>query len=956
MTPGTAQFSRLPRSLSSFETWGFGLTGLLLWLGVAPAMQIELGWQALAVWIPGALVGILINLQVQRLGQQWTDLAGGTPSYLSRLLPEAPWLATYGALGYYISWVAVLPVNAIVLTDLVQANLAPFGIDCPTVPLKVGFTAIAFIVAFSGTRALGVLHLFFVVPAVSLVLLFCLQGIGWVVLSQTVSEVTWGTFQIGDWAKWYVVASYAVYACESGAAFVADSRYPQKTLQILPIAAALIPVVYLVGSWLLLQLGSADANITTPYEQLLAASPFWGEGAAFVVTFLLASASLLSCATAVSNSPRMLYQLALDGQLPPIFAQVSRQGILGFSLLLTLMLSIAFLCWGDIAQIVFVTGLGWLLSFAIFHWGLWRQRQQTYVRWAYWSLGFAVLEGLIVVVGGIAWSRLDLLLGLLLPLGIWTVCQLVGRIPAQLWQLSEGDRPDAQSLNAPYQDWALVQIGGLIGLLSGAIMVSWFIHGQLDSLPLTNQVNVLVVVLMIGAAVGVAIAGWTTLPQVSLIGEARERAEQFFNMAADSILVVQTDGTILQANTASQSLFQTDEASLRGRSLYEILPDLRPATDGLGPAINVPLKATLATHALEVTLSNTMVDPTSDEPAPAEQVVAVIRDITERQAAEDALRQKATELQKLLNRLTQTQSQLIHAEKMSSLGQLVAGVAHEINNPLSFIAGNINYAQEYALDLMRAIEVYQKTYPSPPPNVAKTLARLDVDFLCQDFPKLLASMQDGSERILNIVQSLKNFSRHEESPTKAVDLYQGIASTLVILRNRLKANGPRPEINVVQELAAIPPVECYPSAVNQVLMNLLVNAIDALELVKLEATTQPPTITITGHPQTHNSVPGVSITVADNGPGIPAELRDRVCDPFFTTKPIGKGTGLGLSISYQVIVENHHGRFDIDSKPGQGAKFSIWLPQSLGTAPANAPAAEPLPQTAAGVAATEAGS
>ncbi|WP_204139016.1 ATP-binding protein [Halomicronema sp. CCY15110] len=955
MTSGPSQFSRLPRSLSSFETWGFGLTGLLLWLGIAPAMQIELGWQALAVWIPGALVGILINLQVQRLGQQWTDLAGGTPSYLSRLLPETPWLATYGALGYYISWVAVLPVNAIVLTDLVQANLTPFGIDCPTLLLKVGFTAIAFIVAFSGTRALGVLHLFFVVPAISLILLFCLQGIGWVALSQTVSAITWGTFQIGDWAKWYVVASYAVYACESGAAFVADSRYPQKTLRILPIAAALIPVIYLAGSWLLLALGSADASITTPYEQLLAASPFWGEGAAFVVTFLLASASLLSCATAVSNTPRMLYQLSLDGQLPPVFAQVSQQGILGVGLLVTMLLSIAFLWWGDIAQIVFVTGLGWLGSFAIFHWGLWRQRQQAYVRWARWSLGFAIAEGLIVIVGGLAWNRLDLLWGLLLPGAIWAICQLVGLIPAQLWRPPDRDRTlAAHSLNAPQQDWALVQIGGLIGLLSGAMIVSWVIHGQLDRLPLTNQVNVLVVVLMIGAAVGVAIAGWTTLPQISLIGEARERAEQFFNMAADGILVLQIDGTIRQANAASQSLFRTDEGTLQGRSLYDLLPDLRPTADVRGPTINVPLKATLVNHVLEVTLSNSQV-ATSSEYTPTEQLVAVIRDITERQAAEDALRQKAAELQQLLTRLTQTQSQLVQAEKMSSLGQLVAGVAHEINNPLSFIAGNITFAQDYALDLMQAIAVYQQTYPSPPPKVTQTLDRLDVDFLCADFPKLLASMKDGSQRILHIVQSLKNFSRHDESPTKAVDLYNGIESTLVILRNRLKASGPRPAIKVVQQLEPIPLVECYPSAVNQVLMNLLVNAVDALESVELDDTATP-TITITGHPQTHHDVPGVAITVADNGPGIPAALRDRLCDPFFTTKPLGKGTGLGLSISYQVIVENHQGRFTIESEPGQGAQFHLWLPQSLEPRPIPASLADAPPQTAAGAAATEAGS
>ncbi|PSN19257.1 PAS domain-containing sensor histidine kinase [filamentous cyanobacterium CCP5] len=929
MTSSDSSSARLPRSLSSSETWGFGLTGLLLWLGVAPAMQLELGWQALGVWLPGALLGILINLQVQRLGEQWTDLSGGTPSYLSRLLPNAQWLATYGALGYYISWVAVLPVNAIVLSDLVQANLTPFGIHCPTGILQIGFTAISFIVAFSGTRALGVLHLFFVVPAVSLLLLFCLQGMGWIAITSSVSKITWSEFHVGSWAKWYIVASYAVYACESGSAFVADSRYPRQTLRILPVAAALIPIVYLVGSWILLELGTADAAITTPYQQLLAASPFWGPGAAFVVTFLFASGSLLSCATAVSNTPRMLYQLSLDGQLPPVFAQISRQGILGVGLVLTLILSMAFLLWGDIAQIVFVTGLGWLSSFVIFHWGLWRQRHQSYIRWARWSLGFALVEALIVIVGGFAWNWQDLLLGLCLPIATWLIFQLIGRLPwPQLGGYDDSSRVISR-VAKPEQDWAFVQIAGLIGLIGGAMIVSWFIHAQLAALPPTNQINVLVVVLLIGAALGVAIAGWTTLPQIAAIGEAREQAEQFFNMAADGIVVLAADGHILQANQASQALFGTVNGALGGQSLYQLLPDLLPTAASTRPPVNVPLKATFDHHALEVTLSTSSADLEDDHPAPTGQLVAIIRDISERQAAENALRQKATELQELLHQLTQTQSQLVQAEKMSGLGQLMAGVAHEINNPLSFIAGNVKFARDYALDLLEIVEAYQTTYPSPPPALAQTLEDLELDFLCEDFPKLLDSMKDGANRILNIVQSLKTFSRHDESPTKEVNLYDGIDSTLVILRNRLKASGHLPEIQVVRQFDPLPLVECYPSMLNQVFMNLLVNAIDALEMVDYDNSSATPTITLSACAKSQGDRPGVEISFADNGPGIPEDKRDRLCDPFFTTKPIGKGTGLGLSISYQIVVERHGGMFVIESKPDQGAKFTIWLPLTL---------------------------
>ncbi|NJO09973.1 MAG: amino acid permease [Leptolyngbyaceae cyanobacterium SL_1_1] len=630
--------SRLPRSLSSLETWGFGLTGLLLWLGVAPAMQLELGWQALWVWLPGAVVGILINLQVQRLGEVWSDLAGGTPSYIGRLLPDLPWLATYAAFGYYLSWVAVLPVNAIVLADLVQANLVPFGVACPTWVLQIGFTAIAFIVALSGTRALGVLHLFFVVPAISLLLVFCCRGLaGWLVGDDSITTpIRWGEFHLGSWAKWYTVASYAVYACESGSAFVADSRSPHNTLKVLPLAAGLIPLVYLAGSWILLQLGES-ATDSTPYEQLLAASPFWGQGASFIVTFLLASASLLSCATAVSNTPRMLYQLSLDGQLPPIFARLSRQGTLGVGLLLTLILSVAFLLWGDIAQIVFVTGLGWLGSFAIFHWGLWRQRHQPYVRWPGWSLGFALLETLAIIIGGWAWNWQDLVLGLLLPVAVWVLFQGIGRLP---WS-QPPVRPSVIPLGELSQDWAIVQIAGLIGLLSGAIAASWLIRQRVEALPATNQSNLLVVVLLIGASAGVAIAGWTTLPQITALGAARKQAEQFFDLAADGILVLNTAGCIQQANQASQELFQLSGSQLIGQSLQELLPDLPPPADPVAVS-NCSLTATRGVKTLEVKLSTSVTEAAGD------RYVAIVRDITQRQAAEDALRQQAAELQRLL--------------------------------------------------------------------------------------------------------------------------------------------------------------------------------------------------------------------------------------------------------------------------------------------------------------------
>jgi signal transduction histidine kinase/L-asparagine transporter-like permease len=879
-------------------------------------MQLDLGPQVLWVWLPGIVIGVLINLQVQRLGRAWPDVAGGTPNYIGRLLPDLPWLATYAALGYYLSWVAVLSVNALVLTDLVRANLEPFGLSCPALLLKVGFTAIAFIVALTGTRALGILHLFFVVPAIALLGLFCIQGVGWLtVVEQVQWSFEWGQLNLGDWAKWYIIASYAVYACETGSAFVADSRDPERTLGVLPVAAGLIPLVYWVGSGVLLGLVDPAVGATTPYEQLIAATPFWGRWATFIVTFLLASASLLSCATAVSNTPRMLYQLALDGQLPPRFAQVSDQEVLRPGLWVTLALSLVCLLWGDIAQIVLVTGIGWLGSFAIFHWGLWRQRHQSYVRWPWWSLGFALLEGVVVIVGGWAWNGWDLLLGLALPGLAWAFVWGVGQLPEIV--------PQAKASSVVFErnpDLVLGQIVGLIGLLTGAIALSWFAHGAVDQLPVENQVNLLVVVILIGASAGVAIASWTMLPKVTEIATARQQAERFFDLAADGILVLDGERNILQANQASTQFLQAQVDGLQGTPLAAQLPNLPQVLDD-----SQPLIVRINNQVLEVTLSQADIDRDGDK-----RYVAILRDVTQRQAAATALREKSEELQQLLDKLTRTQSNLIQAEKMSSLGQLMAGVAHEINNPVSFIAGNVDFARTYLMELLELIEAYQTTYPHPPPALAKQIKAVELEFLQKDFPRLLASMQEGAGRIITIVRSLKTFSRQEEIPTPEINLHDGIESTLLILGHRLKALGDRPEIIIQRQFAELPTLECYPSALNQVFMNLLANGIDALETALEADPTLVPTIVIGTQPANHQDRPGVEITFIDNGPGISESQMGRIFDPFFTTKPIGKGTGLGLSISYQVVVERHQGTFAVENKAGQqGATFRIWLPLVL---------------------------
>jgi PAS domain S-box-containing protein len=319
-------------------------------------------------------------------------------------------------------------------------------------------------------------------------------------------------------------------------------------------------------------------------------------------------------------------------------------------------------------------------------------------------------------------------------------------------------------------------------------------------------------------------------------------------------------------------------------------------------------------------------------------IIGFAQDITTRKEALEALRQsdarereRAQQLEAALRSLRSTQTQLVQTEKMSSLGQLVAGIAHEINNPVNFIHGNIKYLNDYTKQLLDLVHLYAQECPEPNPIIVDKIEEMDLDFLAKDLTKIVGSMQVGTERIRQIVLSLRNFSRLDESEMKPVDIHAGIESTLLILQHRLKGLNGWPAINVINHFSEMPLVECYASQLNQVFMNIIANGIDAIEeryqkLSVPEAEANPGRIVIATKVMDEKMV---AVEISDNGTGMPQTVIDRIFNPFYTTKAVGKGTGLGMSISHSIVVEKHKGKIECISELGRGTTFRIQIPIGL---------------------------
>lgn len=446
--------------------------------------------------------------------------------------------------------------------------------------------------------------------------------------------------------------------------------------------------------------------------------------------------------------------------------------------------------------------------------------------------------------------------------------------------------------------------------------------------------------------------------------------EQFLELARvlpEPLLLVSGEGQLLATNQPVADMLGLRRQELRGRMLFELVTEsandvikyLQACSSSRAMVIGSLTLRKNDGQTLICRSQGAVIQPWSPESSALillrlenrtlassnfvllnEKIDQLAKEVQRRKQAEEALKKANQELenrveertkalQETLKQLQLTQTQLIQAEKMSSLGQMVAGIAHEINNPVSFIYGNLHHAHQYTQDLLKLVRIYQQLCPNPPPEIQEQVEEIDLDFLIQDIAKLFQSMKVGTERIQEIVKSLRNFSRLDEAELKQVNIHEGIDSTLMILEHRLQATHEYPEIKIIKKYSQLPNVTCYPGQLNQVFMNILANAIDALETSAIndnqKLTKNNPQIQIKTEVINEK---WISVSITDNGLGINEQVRSKLFDPFFTTKAVGKGTGLGLYISYQIIVEKHNGQLNCFSVPGKGAEFVIKIPVS----------------------------
>jgi PAS domain S-box-containing protein len=589
-----------------------------------------------------------------------------------------------------------------------------------------------------------------------------------------------------------------------------------------------------------------------------------------------------------------------------------------------------------------VGAASYLIMLMAFYLGLWLRRGSPEVRWPWWGAGFFFLLAVVLVVGGLAWSWEDVTIGLLLPVAILAVDAVIRRISFAPFHRAWWIRHYRTRRKSQIVDFVAFQVVVLILLVCSAVSIGWVFRSQLDANSSVSS-NLLAVLMLTVTFVGVAVACWTSLPQVVSMDEAREAAEQLFVIAIDAIVVLDENGMIRQANPASERLFELSRGELSGNHLNKLLPGLAFEPERWPIRSEQTLKLPdRDSRILEVAISNRFSQEASLSNQELQEYVAIVRDITERKQAQEALQKANEELeikvkertselshtveqlqneveerQRIEENLKAMQNQIVVQEKLASLGSLTAGIAHEIRNPLNFVNNFSELSAELTQELFEELgNQGERLAPETNEYIAELLTDLTAN---------LNKINQHGQRADKIVGNMLLHSRGQSGQWEATDINSLLAEYINLAYHGMRAKEAGFNITIETDYDNdIGEIEVVPQDIGRVFLNIISNACYAAYKKQQEMGEEfSPLLDV----RTRNLRDAIEIRIRDNGSGIKPEVLDKIFNPFFTTKPPAEGTGLGLSISQDVIVQQHRGELKVETEVGNYTEFIIILPK-----------------------------
>ena len=981
MSPVEPAPSPLPRILSRPEVWGFGFTNFLLWPLVGGAVQTILGPGATALWAVAAVAGTITLIQVQALVRQWPELTGGTAAYVLRLFEGRAEPGRYAALGFFASWISVVPLGAVLSSDMVGRLLDSFGVAHSPILFRLGFLALMFAIAFAGARALSLLQLMLFVPGVVAFALFVALGAAAPAHPDVPAAPGAPGFALPAAA---LLALYAVYGHDTSAYLTPEARRPLTVVRCLTFVACVTVPLMAGAGWVVERHWTPDLSGATLFEQFVGvATPSWGNRAAGLTTLLIASTAILGSATALALCSRILHQLSAEGRVGRWLSGVEPHSVFRGPLLACLVLSVPQVFFSGEILLGFTLST-WAAAWVVFHLGLWKNRGASYVRWPHLALLLAVVEILVIVLSGPVLGWIPVVGGLLVPPALVAIDRALAWLPAP-----RSSEPLSERRLSWFNRTAVpVQVAVMVLVVAGAVGAGWTLARR-SGTQVEFSSSMLVLTILFAVLIGVAWSAWTSTRALESYQQMRRQLSGILATAMDPVILVDQEGRIRGANEAAEQLFDRPHDSLPGLILTDLVQGVSGTPDTwlnwtegqVQVADGSPRLITMVARA----------QPRSPSP----RFTVTLHDLTDRLQAE-------RELALSEERLTLA---LAGAEQFAwdwNIGSDQFVVASGQGVPLGYSPAEAGADRDFWLRLIHsddrqqveealALHIAGETpmFEAQYRILHKTLGYrwlysrgrvVEQDRLGKAMRVIGVSMDQTERRGLEhqlihaqkmdalgqlaggvahdfnnalqaIMAAVDMMSLHPERPIgdgssdldqvrKAAERAAGLTRQLLTF-SRQRAGRPEvvtlnemvthvaqlvrrligPQVRIVTELAPdAGQVRVDPALLEHALINLSVNARDAMNgpgLLTL-TTRRLPSSPDGGDPE-------VAIEVRDTGVGMDQELIARIFEPFFTTKAPGRGTGLGLPMVYG-FVKQSSGRIEVESTPGAGTTMRMVLP------------------------------